>query len=134
VIHETIFRVRYGETDAQRIANNANYLSYFEVGRVEWLRAIGFSYRELEDRGLGFVVVEARLFFKRPARFDDELTLRTVLAELGRASLRFEYAVLRDGAEIATGYTRHGCVDLATGRTRRLPAGFLSRVSEARGT
>ena len=132
MIHETRFRVRYSEADSQRIANNANYLSYFEVGRVEWMRAIGFSYRELEDRGLGFVVVEARLFYKRAARFDDELALRTELAELNRASLRFEYAVLRDGEELATGYTRHGCIDIASGRARRLPEGFLARVPEAR--
>ena len=132
MIHETRFRVRYSEADSQRIANNANYLSYFEVGRVEWMRAIGFSYRELEDRGLGFVVVEARLFYKRAARFDDELTLRTELAELNRASLRFEYAVLRDGEELATGYTRHGCIDIGSGKARRLPEGFLALVPEAR--
>ena len=132
MIHETRFRVRYSETDSQRIANNANYLSYFEIGRVEWMRAVGFSYRELEDRGFGFVVVEARLFYKRAARLDDELTLRTELAELNRASLRFEYAVMRDGEELATGYTRHGCIDIASGRARRLPEGFLALVPEAR--
>lgn len=128
MIHETTLRVRYGETDAQGISNNANYLSYFEVGRVEWLRAVGFSYRALEERGLGFVVVEAHLFYKRAARFDDELTLRTTLTETKRASLRFEYAVLRDGEEIATGYTRHGCIDIPTGKARRLPEDFLVLV------
>ncbi len=132
MIHETTLRVRYGETDAQRIANNANYLSYFEVGRVEWMRAMGFSYRELEERGMGFVVVEARLFYKRAARFDDELTVRTQLAEPKRATLRFEYAVLRGEEEVASGYTRHGCIDIATGKARRLPEGFLARVSEVR--
>lgn len=132
MIHETALRVRYGETDAQRIANNANYLSYFEIGRVEWLRAIGFSYRKLEERGMGFVVVEARLFYKKAAFFDDELTLRTRLAELKRASLRFEYEVVRDGEEIASGYTRHGCVEIATGKVRRLPGELLARVPEVR--
>ena len=132
MIHETRFRVRYSETDSQRIANNANYLSYFEVGRVEWMRALGFSYRELEERGIGFGVVEARLFYKRAARFDGELTLRTGLAELKRASLRFEYEVLRDGERLSTGYTRHGCIDIATGKPLRLPHDFLARVSEVR--
>ena len=83
-MHETRLRVRYSETDAQGIVNNANYLSYFEVGRVEWLRAAGLSYKELEERGYGFVVVEVRAFYKRAARFDDELGLRTRLAELSR--------------------------------------------------
>ena len=76
----------------------------------------------MEQQGLGFVVVEARLFYKKAAHFDDELTLRTTLADVGRASLRFEYEVLRDGAAISTGYTRHGCIDLATGRPKRVPA------------
>src|ERR687894_1679778 len=96
-LHETKLRVRYSETDAQGIVNNANYLSYFEVGRVEWLRAAGLSYKELEARGYGFVVVEVRALYKRAARFDDELVLRTELADLSRASLRFEYVVSRAG-------------------------------------
>src|SRR5919112_73707 len=76
-LHETSLRVRYSETDAQGIVNNANYLSYFEVGRVEWLRAAGLSYRELEEQGYGFVVVEALVRYRRAAFFDDELTLHT---------------------------------------------------------
>lgn len=67
------------------------------------------------------MVVEARIFYKKSARFDDELTLQTTLAHVGRASLRFEYEVLRDGEVISTGYTRHGCIDLATGRPKRAP-------------
>ena len=101
--------------------NNASYLSYFEVGRVEWLRSAGISYRELEKRGYGFVVVEARLFYKKTARFDDELTLLVDLAELNKASLRFEYTVFRDGEVVSTGYTRHGCINLSTGRPSRVP-------------
>ena len=131
MIHETKLRVRYSETDAMGLANNANYLSYFEVGRVEWMRASGISYRDLENEGIGLVVVEAHLIYKRAARFDDELTLRTRLAELSRASLRFEYALLRDGEVLATGYTRHGCVELASGRPSRLPGDLAARLQEA---
>lgn len=121
MIHEVDLRVRYSETDAQGIVNNANYLSYFEVGRVEWLRAIGLSYKALEKKGYGFVVVEVHALYKKAAFFDDKLTLRTELVELKRASLRFSYALLRGEEVIATGYTRHGCVDLVTGRARRMP-------------
>ncbi len=68
LVHETKLRVRYSETDAQRVVNNANYLSYFEVGRVEWLRAAGLSYKELEKQGYGFVVIEAHAYYKnRPS-------------------------------------------------------------------
>jgi YbgC/YbaW family acyl-CoA thioester hydrolase len=84
VIHETNLRVRYAEIDAQGHVNNAVYLSYFEVGRVEWLRAAGLSYRELEERGYGIVVVEVLAHYRRAAFFDDELTLRTELADLTR--------------------------------------------------
>ena len=126
MIHEAKLRVRYRETDAQGIVNNADYLSYFEVGRVEWLRAAGLSYRKLEKEGYGLVVVEALARYKRPALFDDELTVRTELTELKRASLSFGYTVLRGDEVLVTGRTLHGCMDLTTGKPRRLPATLLA--------
>ena len=126
MIHETKLRVRYAEIDAQGHVNNAVYLSYFEVGRVEWLRAAGLSYRELEERGYGIVVVEVLAHYRRAAFFDDELTLRTELADLSRASMRFEYVVSRDGELLVTGHTRHACVDLATGKPIRVPEVVLA--------
>lgn len=93
---------------------------------MEWLRASGLSYREMEKGGYGFVVVEARVFYRRAARFDDELLLSTTLAEARRASLRFEYRIGRDGEEVCSGYTRHGCIDLATGRPSRIPPGIVA--------
>ena len=126
MIHEAKLRVRYRETDAQGIVNNADYLSYFEVGRVEWLRAAGLSYRELEKEGYGLVVVEALARYKRPAFFDDELTVRTELIEMKRASLSFGYTVLRGDEVLVTGRTLHGCMDLTTGKPRRLPATLLA--------
>jgi acyl-CoA thioester hydrolase len=132
LIHETKLRVRYGETDAQGVVNNANYLSYFEVGRVECLRAAGLSYRELEERGYGFVVVEALARYHKTAFFDDELTLRTQLVEVKRASLSFGYTILRDGEVLVTGRTRHGCVGLPSGRPSRIPEDVTTRVSEKR--
>jgi acyl-CoA thioester hydrolase len=76
----------------------------------------------MESRGRGLVVVEALLNYRRPAFFDDELTLRTTLADLGKVSLRFDYEVLREGELLVTGHTRHACVDLATGKPVRMPA------------
>ncbi len=92
---------------------------------MEWLRSTGQSYREMERRGRGLVVVEALLNYRLPAYFDDELTLRTTLAELGRVSLRFDYEVLRDGELLVTGHTRHACVDLANGKPVRMPEELL---------
>lgn len=131
MIHETKLRVRYAEIDAQGHVNNAVYLSYFEVGRVEWLRAAGLSYRELEAQGYGIVVVEVLAHYRRAAFFDDELTLRTELADLSRASMRFEYEVSRDGELLVTGHTRHACVDLATGKPIRVPEEILAAARKA---
>ena len=92
---------------------------------MEWLRATGYSYREMERKGRGLVVVEALLNYRGPAFFDDELTLITHLAELGKVSLRFDYEVLRDGEALVTGHTRHACVDLTTGKPVRMPEELL---------
>ena len=74
-------------------------------------------------------MIEAHAFYKKPALFDDELTLRTELAELKRASLSFGYGILRGEEVLVTGKTRHGCVALATGRPSRIPKEFVVRVS-----
>ena len=92
---------------------------------MEWLRATGHSYREMESLGRGLVVVEALLHYSRPAFFDDELTLSTHLAELGKVSLRFHYEMLRNREMLVTGHTRHACVDLATGKPVRMPEELL---------
>ncbi len=92
---------------------------------MEWLRATGHSYREMELQGRGLVVVEALLHYRSPAFFDDELTLNTSLVELGKVSLRFDYEVLRDGEVLVTGHTRHACVDLASGKPVRMPVELL---------
>jgi acyl-CoA thioester hydrolase len=79
----------------------------------------------MERQGRGLVVVEALLHYRRPAFFDDELTLITNLAELGNVSLRFDYEVLRAGEVLVTGHTRHACIDLATGKPIRMPEELL---------
>ena len=103
------------------------------MARVEWLRATGRSYKEMERGGRGLVVVEALVRYRKPAFFDDELTLRTGIAELGKATLRFDYEVLRDGEQLATGYTRHACVDLSTGKPVRMPEELLRLAPGATG-
>jgi acyl-CoA thioester hydrolase len=79
----------------------------------------------MEARGRGLVVVEALLHYRSPAFFDDELTLSTHLADIGKVSLRFDYKVLKDGEVLVTGHTRHACVDLATGKPVRMPEELL---------
>ena len=79
----------------------------------------------MESQGFGLVVVEALLHYRRPAFFDEELTLNTSLVELGKVSLRFDYDVLRDGEVLVSGHTRHACIDLTTGKPVRMPEELL---------
>ena len=121
LVHETSIRVRYQETDGQRRVHHANYLTYFEVGRTEMLRAAGgVTYREFEDAGLFLVVSEASCSYRMPADYDDLLTVRTRVEKAGGASLRHGYEIIRGSEIIATGSTTVVCVD-REGRVRRLP-------------
>ncbi|WP_018132021.1 acyl-CoA thioesterase [Effusibacillus pohliae] len=109
---ETELRVRYSETDAMQVVHHANYLSWFEVGRTEMMRRAGIPYRQFEDRGILLPVIEARIFFLASARYDDELVVRTRLAE-ARVKVRFEYEIARksDRQILARGYTVHAWVN-----------------------
>jgi len=128
--HETRVRVRYGECDRMGVVYHAHYIVYFELGRTEYLRALGETYRRVEDEGTLLVVVETGARYHRPARYDDLLTVRTRLSELGGVRLRFEYEVTRDGEILATGFTVLASTT-REGRPCRMPAAFRERVAGA---
>src|SRR5438477_8297389 len=115
-------RVRFGETDAMGVANNAAYLQYFEIGRIEYMRAAGHSYAEVHAGGIDMVVIEAGIRYLKALLFDDEFQVECELAEVSRASFTFRYRLTRGGETVATGFTRHACVDRATMRAVRLPS------------
>jgi acyl-CoA thioester hydrolase len=118
--HSIEIRVRYQETDAQGRVHHANYLKWFELGRVELLRASGHSYRELEEAGVFLVVAEAAVKFFLPAVFDDLLTLRTTTVKAKGARIEHHYEVFRGEERLAEGTTTVACIDKA-GRVSRLP-------------
>lgn len=122
-------RVRYKETDRMGVVYHSNYLVWFEVGRVEFLRALGNSYREMEEDGVYFPVLEVSCKYHRPARFDDRIQVRTRAERIRWARLRFHYEVLRveDGTLLAEGWTMHAATD-AGGTPRRLPREVLQRI------
>lgn len=122
MIHETRTRVRYQETDQMGVVYHSNYLVYFELGRTEFLRELGLSYRELEDRGIFLAVTEAEARFRSSARYDEVLRIRTRILEVGKASIRFGYEVVRlaDGGTCAEGSTEIACLDEAR-KPRKLP-------------
>ena len=124
--HETFVRVRYAETDKMGMVYHANYLIWFEIGRTEYCRARGFSYRDMEESENAFLVVaECYCRYKAPAYYDDVLVVRTHITELRRRSLRFGYEIVRDadGVVIAEGETGHVVTD-GNGRVRSFPQGF----------
>ena len=121
-------RVRYAETDAQGIVYHANHVIYFEVGRGAYLRAQGFDYNGLEASGLIMVVAEINVKYKAPARYDDVLVVRTRIAELGWASLVFQYELLKDEALIAEGRSIHVCLNRDSGRPVAIPASLRAAV------
>jgi acyl-CoA thioester hydrolase len=124
--HEASLRVRYAETDKMGVVYHANYLVWFEIGRTEFCRARGFSYRDMEESENAFLVVaESYCRYKAPAYYDDVLVVRTHITELRRRSLRFGYEIIRepDGTVIAEGETGHVVTD-GNGRVRSMPPGF----------
>lgn len=118
--HETQLRVRYCETDAMGFLHHSHYVNYFEVGRTELFRAQGGNYRLMEDRGLYFVVAEFRCRYHAPARYDDLVTVRTTVADVGAAKLRHDYELFCNGRLLATGHSVLACVD-RDGRVQRIP-------------
>lgn len=118
-------RVRYAETDRMGVVYYANYLVWFEVGRTEWLRETGWTYRDMEREGIMLPVIEAHCDYRQPARYDDEIEIRTRATLLTPVRIRFDYEVVRatDGSMAACGHTVHAALDV-NGRPCRLPPGL----------
>jgi acyl-CoA thioester hydrolase len=128
----TDVRVRFADTDAQGIAHNASYLVWFEVARVEYLRAYAGGYQALRDLGIEALVLESFCRYVVPARFDDELRLHARCVGLRGARFRYEYAIVRaDGTLMAEGFTAHACVDAATFKPTRVPGWLADAIASA---
>lgn len=120
---ESEIRVRYAETDAEGVVYYANHFVYMEVGRMNYLRALGLNRRFWQDTGLGIVIVEASCHYHAPARFDDLLVVRAWVEDVRRSSFAFSYEILNreTGRLLADGRTVQVFVDLHTMRPTRLP-------------
>ena len=118
--HEMTIRVRYPEVDAMGYLHHSRYLQYFEMGRVELLRAWGFSYADLERRGVLFVVIKAEIRYRAPARYDEELTLTTNLVKQTHVRYDHAYALRRGPTLLAEGTTTIACVN-RDGEVQQIP-------------
>ena len=123
--HRVKIRPIFGDVDAMNVVYYGNYLRFFEKGRCEFMRTSGRTYAELTARGVQLPAVEAHLRYLRPARYDDPLVVETRLSWVKKASLRFDYRILKENSDgnqevLTTGYTVHGCVN-SEGQVRPLP-------------
>jgi len=132
---ETRVRVRYAETDQMGVVYHANHLVWFEIGRVEMLRQLGFSYRDMErEDGCFIAVADVRCRYKTPARYDDEIIVRTHLKNVRESVVHFGYELVRasDGALLADGETTH-VVTNAEMQKSALPEKYMKVFREAAG-
>jgi acyl-CoA thioester hydrolase len=128
----TAVRVRFADTDAQGIAHNASYLVWFEVARVEYLRAYAGGYQSLRDLGIEALVLESFCRYVVPARFDEMLHVHARCVGLRGARFRYEYAIVRDdGTLMAEGFTAHACVDATTFKPTRVPGWLADAIATA---
>jgi acyl-CoA thioester hydrolase len=129
-LNEISFRVRYAETDQMGVVYHGNYAQYLEMGRVEWLRALGFSYKGLEAIGIMLPVISLHINFKKPAVYDDLITVVTKLK--GRPSVRieFDYKIYNGDREILVeANTVLAFVDMKSKRPIKCPENILDRIS-----
>ncbi len=117
---EITIRVRYAETDRMGLLHHANYLVYFEQGRIELLRSHGHSYRELEDQGYLLVLTRMEVKYRWPARYDDLVTLKTTVVKTTAVRIDHRYEMYSEGRLLAEGSSTLACID-RTGRPQALP-------------
>lgn len=127
--NQTKLRVRYGETDQMGYCYYGNYAQYFEVGRVEAMRSVGMSYREMEERGIMLPVSDFSVKYHAPARYDDELTITTSIVAVKGARLLFDYTIHNEkGDLVAKAHTTLVFVSVDTMRPTKAPEDFLEML------
>lgn len=130
-IHEFNVRVRYSETDQMGVVYHGNYAAYFEMGRVEWLRNMGVSYKWMEENGVMLPVVSLTMNYKKPARYDDLLTVKTIFKSQTSVKIEFDYEIYNEKGELLTiAHSVLVFVDMKTGRPITPPEYILVKISD----
>src|SRR5690606_23766537 len=123
------FRVRYAETDQMGVVYHGNYAQYLEMGRVEWLRALGVTYRSMEENGVILPVISLHIDYRKSALYDDLITVETRLAARPLVKIGFDYRVLNEKGELlATAHTVLAFMDKASGKPVKCPDYILDRL------
>ncbi|CAM4067522.1 MULTISPECIES: acyl-CoA thioesterase [Flavobacterium] len=127
--HQFEVRVRYAETDQMGVVYHGNYAQYFEMGRVEWLRNMGLSYKWMEENGVMLPVVSLSMDYKKPARYDDVLTVKTILKSQTSVKIEFDYEIYNDKLELlTTGYSMLVFVNMKTGKPMLPPDYIIEKL------
>lgn len=123
-------RVRYAETDQMGVVYHGNYAQYFEIGRVEWLRNLGLSYKRMEELGIMLPVVSLTMNYKKPAKYDEDLCIRTIFKACKGVKIEFDYELYNQANELlTTGYSMLVFVDMKTGRPTVPPAYVVEKIN-----
>ena len=129
--YEFSVRVRYAETDQMGVVYHGNYAQYFEMGRVEWLRNLGISYKWMEENGVMLPVVSLQMNYKKPARYDDLLRVKTILKSQTSVKIEFDYEIYNEQNDLlTTGYSMLVFVDMKTGRPIVPPSYVTEKISQ----
>lgn len=127
--NETKIRVRYGETDQMGYVYYGNYAQFFEVGRVEWLRNLGVSYKSLEESGLMLPVLNLNINYMKPAKYDDLLTIVTTLTKKPLVKIEFDFEIFNEKNELlTTGYTSLVFIDMKRNKPTKAPQTLLDQI------
>jgi len=129
--HETKIRVRYAETDQMGVVHHSTYALYFEEARTEAIRILGFSYREIEEKGIFMPVIDLKIKYIKPAQYDDLLTIKTYVREMPSSSFRFEYETYNANNQcINKGETTLAFVNRQSNRPCRAPEWLLEGIQK----
>ena len=127
--HNIEIRIRYGETDQMGVVYHGNYAQYLEMGRIEWLRNLGISYKQMEEEGVMLPVISLSLNYKKSARYDDLIKVTTRLKNLPTAKIDFEYVIENEAGEIVTtAETSLVFIDMNSNKPMRCPKYILERL------
>jgi len=127
--NNTKIRVRYGETDQMGVVYHGNYAQYLEIGRIEWLRELGVSYKKMESDGIMLPVISLNLNFKKSACYDDVINVKTQLVKLPTATIEFNYEITNQNDEIlTTASTTLVFINMKTNKPMRAPKFILDKL------
>ena len=129
--HKTSVRVRYAETDQMGVVYHGNYAQFFEIGRTEWLRSLGVTYKYMEKTGVMLPVISLSCKFKKSALYDDELTINTFIKKTPSIKIEFDYEITNQKGElICTGNTILAFIDMKTKRPIRCPEYIMEKLNK----